>query len=297
MHSYLRTIGFSKLKDRIMLEQLLCVVKDQPTQKKVHLTEDGKTIVELSKNLTKTMGITLRGEYDSEGEIHMEHYFPHFISQNISTREELTIMKRVDTDAYTGMCDDIRLGVSLIFYIQNTIDFMNDKGKRAGQGIALPIHLSALSLSGKILLPLEHDEKLEKSNNMDLQYRRNLIIEAKKGNQDAIDSLTIDDIDMYALISRRSKSEDIYTIVETSFTPFGSESDNYLILGNIIELEKEINMITEEEIYNLTISCNDLFFQVAINKEDLVGEPMIGRRFKGTVWLQGYVNFEELNFD
>jgi hypothetical protein len=291
MHSYLRTIGFSKLQDRIELERLLGMIIEQPTEKKVYNTQDNKMIAELSKTFTKHMGITLRGEYDSEGKFYMEHYFPYFTSQYMSTKEEITIIKRVDTEAYTGMCDDIRLGVSLIFYVQNVIDYLIEGKEKNGQGMSWPIHLSALSLTGKIILPLEHDEKLEKNNSVDIQYRRQLIAEAKKGNQDAIDSLTIDDIDMYAMISRRAKIEDIYTIVETSFTPFGSESDNYTVLGTIIDLDKEINEITGEEIYNLMISCNDVILQVAINKEDLLGEPIIGRRFKGNIWLQGFVDF------
>lgn len=31
----------------------------------------------------------------------------------------------------------------------------------------------------------------------------------------------------------------------------------------------------------MNLECNDLFFRVAINKMDLLGEPSPGRRFKG----------------
>jgi len=132
---------------------------------------------------------------------------------------------------------------------------------------------------------------LAKNNSADVQYRRQLIAEAKKGNQEAIDSLTIDDIDMYAMISRRAKVEDIYTIVETSFTPYGSESDNYTILGTIVDMDVLVNEYTGEEVYSLMISSNDVIFQVAINKKDLLGEPIVGRRFKGNIWLQGNIDF------
>ena len=30
-----------------------------------------------------------------------------------------------------------------------------------------------------------------------------------------------------------------------------------------------------------------------INEKDLYGEPQVGRRFKGSIWLQGYINFPE----
>lgn len=291
VHSYLRAIGFSEITDRAELERLFCIIIEQPTEKKIYNLQNDKMFVEISKTFSKHMGITLRGEYDSEGKFYMEHYFPFFKSNYISTKEEASIIKRVDSEAYTGMCDDVRLGVSLIFYLQNVVDYLQEKKEKSHLDKFYPINLSALSISGKILLPMERDEKLAKSNSADVQYRRQLIAEAKKGNQEAIDSLTIDDIDMYAMISRRAKFEDIYTIVETSFTPYGSESDNYTILGTIIELETLTNEHNGEEVYNLMVSCNDVIFQVVINKKDLLGEPVIGRRFKGNIWLQGNIDF------
>ncbi len=289
MHSYLRAIGFSEVIDRMELERLLGIIMEQPTEKKTYNMPNNKVFIEVSKMFSKQMGITIRGETDSEGKFYMEHYFPYFKSQYMSTKEETSIIKRVDTEAYTGMCDDIRLGVSLIFYLQNVVDYLTD-GKNQTDRL-LPIYLTALSISGKIILPMEFDEKLAKNNSADVQYRRQLIAEAKKGNQEAIDSLTIDDIDMYAMISRRAKVEDIYTIVETSFTPYGSESDNYTILGTIVDMDVLVNEYTGEEVYSLMISSNDVIFQVAINKKDLLGEPTVGRRFKGNVWLQGNIDF------
>jgi len=32
---------------------------------------------------------------------------------------------------------------------------------------------------------------------------------------------------------------------------------------------------------------------VCINAKDLIGEPEEGRRFKGVIWLQGFVNYPE----
>ena len=43
----------------------------------------------------------------------------------------------------------------------------------------------------------------------------------------------------------------------------------------------------------MNLDCNDLNFDICINKKDLLGEPEVGRRFKGVVWLQGCVNFPE----
>lgn len=295
MHSYLRGIGFSEIDSRIELEKLLSVIIDEPTEKRTYKINDKKIITEISKDFSKHVGITIRGEFDENGEFHLGHYFPFVRSQYISTREEISIIKRVDTDAYTVMCDDIRLGVSLIFYLQNVVDYLTAEKDFNHKRKVFPMQLSALSTRGKILLPIYHNERQKKNKNAEVQYRRRLIKEAKEGNQDAIDSLTIDDIDIYAMISRRSKREDVYSIVETSFTPYGSESDNYSIIGTIIDVEKEVNEYTKEEIYMIVVNCNDVILPVVLNKKDLYGEPVVGRRFKGTIWTQGFVDFSKDN--
>lgn len=291
MHSYLRAIGFSNIDNRTDLNQLLDLVIEEATG--IRSVQMGKStdLTEISKVFGEGLGITLRGEYDRSGTFHMEHYFPFLMGQLVSTSEDVGINKRVDTEAYTGMCDDYRLGVSLIFYLQNVVEYLEKKNHNMPMNTNFPISLAALSLEGRTLLPIEKDEVQVRNIKAETKYRNNLIAEAKKGNQDAIDSLTIDDIDTYAMVSRRAKKEDIYSIVDTSFIPFGSESDNYSIIATIQECNLIQNTYTKEEIYDLLLSCNDISFRLCINKEDMLGEPAIGRRFKGNIWMQGNIAF------
>lgn len=291
MHSYLRAIGFSNIKNRIELNKLLEDITEHATKKRtVHSINCG-SLTEITMEFGDGMGITLRGELDENEKFHMEHYFPCLYGHTVSTREEVGINKRVDAEAYTGMCDDFRLGVSLIFYLQNVIDYLEKKNQNMPMTTPFPVTLAALSLEGKILLPIEMDEVQVRNITAETKYRNNLIAEAKKGNQDAIDSLTIDDIDTYAMISRRAKKEDIYSIVDSSFIPFGSESDNYSIIATITECNMIVNSYSKEEIYDLQLICNDIPFRLCINKEDLLGEPLVGRRFKGNIWMQGSIGF------
>lgn len=292
MHSYLRAIGFSNINNRADLNRLLDKVTEEPSRmRSIQQAGDTGSLTEITKEYAEGMGITLRGETDENNQFHMEHYFPYLHGQYISTREEVGINKRVDTEAYTGMCDDFRLGVSLIFYVQNVIEFLEKKKQNMPMGTPFSVSLAALSLEGRILLPIEKDEVQVRNISAETKYRNSLIAEAKKGNQDAIDSLTIDDIDTYAIVSRRAKKEDIYSIVDTSFIPFGSESDNYSIIATITESNLLVNELTKEEVYDLQLICNDLNFRLCINKQDLLGEPMIGRRFKGNIWMQGSIAF------
>ena len=251
-----------------------------------------ESIVEISKEFLEGLGITLRGDEDEKGNFHMEHYFPYIKGQTVSTREEAGINKRVDTESYTGMCDDYRIGVSLIFYLQNTVDYLDKKKKNMALNSSFPIILTALSLEGRVILPIEMDEVQVKNISAETKHRNNLIAEAKKGNQDAIDNLTIDDIDLYATVSRRAKKEDVYSIVDTCFIPYGSESDNYSIIAVINDCNLITNTLTNEEIYDMELSCNGILFRLCINKEDLLGEPKVGRRFKGNIWMQGHIGFD-----
>ena len=51
------------------------------------------------------------------------------------------------------------------------------------------------------------------------------------------------------------------------------------------------NILTGEKLCQMTIECNDIQFDVCINCADLLGEPAVGRRFKGLIWLQGQLHF------
>lgn len=293
MHSFLRAIGFSDINNRLDLNQLFDQVKEQATTIKIYQSSDGISLTEISKEFGDGFGITVRGEYDEEENFYIDHYFPYLYGTNVSTREEVSVNKKVDTMAFTGMCDDYRLGVSLIFYLQNTVQFLEKKYNNTPLNTPFPVMLSALSLDGRVLLPIEKDEVSVKNRSAETKHRNNLIAEAKKGNQEAIDSLTIDDIDTYAMVSRRAKKEDIYSIVDTCFIPFGSESDNYSIIGTIEEVSQIENSKTKEPLYDMVLNCNDILLRVCIHKDDLLGEPIVGRRFKGNIWMQGAVQFSE----
>ena len=85
----------------------------------------------------------------------------------------------------------------------------------------------------------------------------------------------------------------VFSLVDTYFMPYGVECDHYSVLGEIVEMEMTTNQITGEKIYILKICSNELTFDVSINIIDIYGEPQIGRRFKGVIWLQGNINFPE----
>ena len=151
--------------------------------------------------------------------------------------------------------------------------------------------LSGLSCQGSIMMPLKKDKKDILKTQKATVSRNDRIRAARRGDEEAIESLTLEDMDVYTSISKKIHQNDIYTIVDTYFMPYGVECDLYSVLGEIQQIEEIENIVTGETVIKMQLLCNELSFDVCINKRDLYGEPQVGRRFKGVIWLQGYINF------
>ncbi len=293
MHKYLRAIGFSKLKDRKELQKLLTDIIMESDERAYTSNSEDSVLAEFCKDFAENIGIAVCGEFDSDDKFTYDYYYPYMRGTGISSEEDISVERHAGTESYAGICDDIKVGVSLIFYLQNMIPYV-----KAQNGNSLPIRgttltLSGLSLQGKIMMPIIKNEKDKQIIQKVSNNRNSLIAAARKGDEDAIESLTLEDMDTYTIISRKIHKEDVFSLVDTYFMPYGVECDQYSILGEILDCNKVKNRLTSEEIYQMTISCNDLIFDICINAEDLYGEPQIGRRFKGSIWMQGNINFPE----
>ena len=286
MHKFLKSIGFSDFKKKD-LEIILNEIIARPQMVKVTKDSEGNEFAELSKEFATNVGITVRGNYLENDKFEMEYYYPYFYGTSLTTQEEVTVEKHSEKESYAGVCEDSNIGVTLIFYLQNIADYLSEKNRRPSGQKMYGAYLSGLSVDGSILLPIEKFK--EKANKCRYSERSQLVAQAREGNEEAIENLTLEDMDMYSILSRRVMNEDIFSIVSSTFMPYGIESDQYAILGEILDYTIVENSITKEHIYCMKIECNDLIFDVCINSKDLIGEPAVGRRFKGNIWMQGSV--------
>ena len=71
------------------------------------------------------------------------------------------------------------------------------------------------------------------------------------------------------------------SIVDTYFMPYGIESDQYSVLGEIMDVTLLQNRFTEENVYSMEIMCNDILFSVCINQKICSANRKWARRFKG----------------
>lgn len=288
MHKFLRAIGFSDIRKKdldILIEDIIA----HPEFMKATKDSEGNEFIEVSKSYGENFGLMVRGFYDEDEVFHMSYYFPYAYGENISTYEQVSVEKHAEKESYAGVCDEMRLGVTLIFYLQNVADFLCEYKESNHVKTVEGAILSALSVDGKILLPIMQKKTEKIAANHKREKRNQLLAEAREGNEEAIECLTKEDMDIYSSLSKRIQKEDVFSIVSSSFLPYGIESDQYSVLGEIVEVEENINFVTNEKIYSMKIECNDIIFNITINQKDLLGEPAVGRRFKGNVWMQGMV--------
>ena len=125
MHGYLRSIGFKDLKKKNEIDLLIQDIVDHPDKKILTEDEEGNIFAELTREFSEFTGIAVRGFY-IDNEFHVEYYYPYFAGSGISTEERVDIQKRSDREAYAGICDEMRIGVTLIFYLQNAVEYLQE---------------------------------------------------------------------------------------------------------------------------------------------------------------------------
>ncbi len=292
MHKFLRSIGFGSMPtSEYEVEKLLEDVYSTCHQHIAVKREDGSAYVELSRSYGPNMGLRLCGIMDEYG-FHRLCYYPYLNGTGVTTEGEVTVQSSTSGNTLTGVVDDGRVGISLIFQIQNPAEYQQESLMNRMKGGGATTTFSGLALSGKILLPRkERPVSVPTAVQDDQEKRAKLVSQAKEGNQEAIQDLAMKDMDTFAMITRRVQKEDILTIVDSYVMPFGMECDQYQVLGTILFYTKVTNSETKEQVYQFTIECNDMVFDVCVNERDLLGEPEVGRRFKGNIWLQGRMNF------
>lgn len=290
MHSYLRSIGFTDIKKETDIFKYIQMVIESPDHQCEYINSDGNTILELKKEFGSRIGLAICGSLEKNKNFYLEYFYPYLQGIIDSTNEYVELEKHIDKNSYAGICDDMRLGITLIYYLQNSGEFLNHTNGKMNISSCSTM-LTAMSIDGKIILPVNKHYQMKRNHLKELRQRSDLMLAARDGDEEAIESLTMEDIDTYTSLSKRILEEDIYTIVSTCMMPCGIESDQYLVVGDILNIDHSKNNITGDDMLILTISSRDIIYDVCINKKDLLGEAQIGRRFKGTIWLQGQVKF------
>ena len=294
MHNYLRAVGFENFKSREDISELIAMTVQQADSRS-YVTKDGEKLLgEFCKDFADGIGICVCGEFNEQDKFLYDYYYPYIRGTGITTEEDITVSRHASRESYAGVCDDLRVGVTIIFYLQNMIPYIKVQNENRFPIRGTTLTMSALSLRGTVMMPIAKTDSDKSFARRRTREREKLMNKARKGDETAMETLSIDDMDTYSALSKQIKTTDIYTLVDNYFMPHGVECDQYNVMGEIMDCHEVTNKLTGQTLEIMTINCNELIFDVCINKKDLLGEPMPGRRFKGTIWMQGYVNYPEI---
>lgn len=175
MHQYLKAIGFGKIQSKKELKQLLNQVEQECTHQMVVSYSDDTDYCELQKEYGQCMGITVCGELDGEDCFEADYYFPYFEGSGITTYSEVSIERRIEKEAYVGICEDSKVGISLIFHVQNGVEYMKEKQLGFLSQEQTSVTFSGLALDGKILFPIKKSEVQVKQEQENSRNRKNLL--------------------------------------------------------------------------------------------------------------------------
>ncbi len=303
MHQYLRSIGFSKINKKELNELLTGALAYPDSFEEVSDT-NGDDLVEIRMTVGSGMGISFFGNYDEKDMFHVEHYAPYLFGERNTAGDRIGLVRHSEGERYRGIYDDPNFGTEMIFSVNNIMEILKSihtygvsENKEhhkemignhvRGLSVKTGVALSALASDGKIIMPMYKTRKNLSKQRVLQTEKTKLLSAAKDGDADAIEKLTIREMNAYHDAVQRTEKEDLLSIITTYCIPSGIESDKYDILGEILSCWKKENILTMEPVWILRVNCNDLVIDIAVNEKDLLGIPRIGRRFKGHVWLQG----------
>ncbi|MBR1844417.1 MAG: DUF3881 family protein [Lachnospiraceae bacterium] len=317
MHRYLRAVGFSEFERKAQLDEFFDEHLKNENLISTYITGDMRLCGQYNINVCSNAGISVIGEQEKNALAKIDFYYPYIKGYDYTLIEECTIERHSDKESYAGIIDDYRMGIALIFYLTNGNVYNSLLKKYKISDIKIDrIFLSALSIEGRVILPVDNKRKnvneFADKKRLNTEFRDNYendidfddksiserLIENIDDFSDGIDKKDISigigikiPSNVVGAQEMRLKNEDLYSIVETSLVPHGIECDKYQIVAEILSVTEKTNTYTNEKLYEMRVSTMGLQFNLMINEKDLDGEPLPGRRFRGVIWLLGEIEF------
>ena len=158
MHKFMRTIGFGGCDSDLEMDKIMRKLAKTASKTAVLERNDHPTLYDLRAELAPGMGIAMIGQMTEKGTFKREYAFPYVTGSDISSTAECSIQRHAERETYAGLLDEYRVGISLIFYMTNSIEYRSRRSKRLPV-LAKNICLSGLASQGKILLPVKKDSQ------------------------------------------------------------------------------------------------------------------------------------------
>ena len=152
MHKYLNAIGFHDIaSEREWYQILLESEKNFSGYDRIALDEH-TDLCELRREYGNGIGISSYGFIDENDEaFRRECYFPYFSGSGVSSYADIAVEQKTFSPTYVGVCEDVKLGCSIIFHIQNGMEYIKEATLGGLNKSSISVTFSGLALSGKIL--------------------------------------------------------------------------------------------------------------------------------------------------
>ena len=124
MHDYLRAIGFQNPMKKEEKKNLLKKIIEYPNETLYFPKNEETAIVQYNKDFGEAFGISVVGEKEKDGQFEMQYMYPYAKGKNMFFHEQIQVEKYSDKDAFAGVCDNVNIGVPLIFYIHNFVHYL-----------------------------------------------------------------------------------------------------------------------------------------------------------------------------
>jgi len=288
MHDFLRAIGFRNIKTEKDFNPILNDAAQDNDNREIVLKSDDCYVCRITKYYSEDakIGLEIYGEYIEDDVFRMEYYHPFFNSDCVSAKEPVELQRHAATNSYAGICDDDRLDISIIFYLNEA--GLNRKSLFDERRFEdKTIYFSALCKVGRVLLPVLPSLKGENSVVKDKVSK--FCAEAEIDSADFDEDMSDYIPDFLPDFEKRLKKDDVYTIVNTFLMPYGVETDQYMVLGEIDSVRTVKNNVSGENVYIIRLTARKIQMDICVNEGDVQGVPVPGRRFKGIIWLQGRI--------
>ncbi|OOB76975.1 MAG: hypothetical protein BEN19_03095 [Epulopiscium sp. Nuni2H_MBin003] len=288
----INAIGFSDITEQKHLNKLVETTLRSPTYQSIAVDKNKLQIAEYRKKVAPHTYILVRVSVEENikevTKFNVEECEA-CVESTIKSEFEDIEVECIDGTLYYVICEEKNTSMQIIFWMQNLVEYLNEKQK--GKTI-IGASILGLALEGTIILPIIKDEDEIEFENEERDKIREIVERIKQGDEEASELLEEEEKELDAQLIERLKEEDFLSIMSGYFIPLSYDESMYAILGDIIEIKERKNEQTNEKMYVFKLDINSMLVEIIINKKTLIGMPMVGMRFLGSCWLQGKVIME-----
>ena len=193
MHKFLRSIGFSLYQKDRDIDKLLDQMSRRCIRNEAIQLDEETNLCEIRKRGCARNGIAVFGQMDRDGVFHRNYYYPYLRSEDMTSDVSCSIQRHPrSVRTYAGLLDEYKVGISLIF-----ISIIHSSAGRESW-TSVPWRLSGQSnRTGGQRQDSSAGFRRRRSGGKTRRLRRkerNTLLEAaKNGDEDAMETLTIEE--------------------------------------------------------------------------------------------------------